>query len=402
MRLKIPKISHNEAILAFIKSLRFHEALRSKLLRKRPTTVAELLATAKNYADADDAEKLIQEDVRGADQPPRQDDSCGRFDIRNPSRGDNRDHREVWDRRRDNRDDFRGKRPRVSDHEGSIDARSSKLPVKEDDVDRDKRRESAEKLKSVKDLEKKKEKKKNLTRQALETRRVKSRQRGEPEEESPNEDDGADGDDDSDDSKGMVSRLDRILEDPPETGVDVPQMGVPKGRQVGLVRVNKGSHLRAALAPTPPSACAGLKRPLEQAQPSMAKRLKVGATSKDSGSSVPRLPTGVESASPRPLVGESTPPSPKQVEAPRPQEQEGAPKPPRSRIEGDPSTISDGSDGDRLSKDARSTDEKEGQQQPQQKREEEEEGRRQQGDQLEELLEQDRQQELWELQRQQR
>jgi len=58
------------------------------------------------------------------------------------------------------------------------------------------------------------------------------------------------------------------------------------------------------------------------------------------------------------LVGESTPPSPKQVEAPRPQEQEGAPKPPRSGIEGDPSTISDGSDGDRLSKDARSTDEK--------------------------------------------
>jgi len=45
-----------------------------------------------------------------------------------------------------------------------------KPPVKEDDVDRDKRRESAEKLKSAKDLEKKKEKKKNLTRQVLETR----------------------------------------------------------------------------------------------------------------------------------------------------------------------------------------------------------------------------------------
>jgi len=71
MRLKIPKISHDEAISAFIRGLRFHEALRSKLLRKRPTTVAELLATAKNYADADDAKKLIQEDVRGAEQPPR-------------------------------------------------------------------------------------------------------------------------------------------------------------------------------------------------------------------------------------------------------------------------------------------------------------------------------------------
>jgi len=46
--------------------------------------------------------------------------------------------------------------------------------VKEDDADRDKRRESAKKSKSAKDLENKKEKKKNLSRQALETRRVKS------------------------------------------------------------------------------------------------------------------------------------------------------------------------------------------------------------------------------------
>ena len=37
MRLKISKIPHDEAILAFIKGLRFHEALRSKLLCKRPT-----------------------------------------------------------------------------------------------------------------------------------------------------------------------------------------------------------------------------------------------------------------------------------------------------------------------------------------------------------------------------
>jgi len=117
MRLKIPKISHDKAISAFIKGLRFHEALRSKLLRKRPTTVTEVLATAKNYADADDAEKLIREDVRGANQPPRQDDNRGRFDNRNPRRGDNRDHREGWDRRRDNRDDFRGKRPHDNDHE---------------------------------------------------------------------------------------------------------------------------------------------------------------------------------------------------------------------------------------------------------------------------------------------
>ena len=48
----------------------------------------------------------------------------------------------------------------------------------EDEVDRDKRRESAEKQTSAVDLKKKKEKKKNLERQALETRRAKSRQRG--------------------------------------------------------------------------------------------------------------------------------------------------------------------------------------------------------------------------------
>jgi len=105
--------------------------------------------------------------------------------------------------------------------------------VKEDEVDRDKWRESAEKQKSAMDLKKKKVKKKNLECQALETRRAKSRQTGEPEEESPDEDDGSDGDDDSDDSEGMASRLDRILEGPPQTGVDIPQAGVPKGAPSG-------------------------------------------------------------------------------------------------------------------------------------------------------------------------
>ena len=96
-------------------------------------------------------------------------------------------------------------------------------------MDRDKRRESVEKPKSAKDLEKKKEKKKNLARQALETRRAKSKKREEPEEESPDENDGSDGDDDSDDSEGMASGLDRILEGPPQTGADIPWTGVPEG-----------------------------------------------------------------------------------------------------------------------------------------------------------------------------
>ena len=56
--------------------------------------------------------------------------------------------------------------------------------MKEDEVDRDKRRESAETQKSTLDLKKKNEKKKNLERQALETRRAKSRQRGSPRKSS--------------------------------------------------------------------------------------------------------------------------------------------------------------------------------------------------------------------------
>jgi len=69
MPLKIPNISHDKAISTFIKGLHYNEALRSKLLRKRPTMVAELLAMAKNYADGDDVEKLIREDIRGSQQP---------------------------------------------------------------------------------------------------------------------------------------------------------------------------------------------------------------------------------------------------------------------------------------------------------------------------------------------
>jgi len=112
--------------------------------------------------------------------------------------------------------------------QGPIDVRSSRPPVKEDGVDRYKRRQSAEKQKSAKDSEKKEKKKKNLDRQSLEAHRAKSRQRGEPEEESPSEDDGGDGDDDSDDSEGMASRLDRILEGPPRGDVDAPRTGAPK------------------------------------------------------------------------------------------------------------------------------------------------------------------------------
>ena len=147
-----------------------------------------------------------------------------------------------------------------------IDARSSRPPVREDEVDRDKRREFAEKQKSAIDLKKKKEKKKNLDYQALEMRRAKSRQRGELEEESLDEDDGGDGDDDSDDSEGMASRLDQILEGPPPTGVDVPRTGVPKG-------VPSGSRESQQREPSPAVPTPTLLQSLRQVGPSPAPNL---------------------------------------------------------------------------------------------------------------------------------
>ena len=63
MRIKVPSISDNEAIEAFITGLRFHDALWDKLLHKRPKSVTALLATAKKYVDADDAKKIIIEEA---------------------------------------------------------------------------------------------------------------------------------------------------------------------------------------------------------------------------------------------------------------------------------------------------------------------------------------------------
>jgi len=146
----------------------------------------------------------------------------------------------------------------LSFSQGSIDARSSRPPVTEDDVDRDRRCESMEKQKTAKDLEKKKEKKKNLERQAVEKRCAKSRQRWESEEESPDEDDGGDGDSDSDDSEGMAARLDKILEGPPQADTNVPQTGAPK-RASGGSRDGqwRQSLLSRSRADTPPVTAPG-------------------------------------------------------------------------------------------------------------------------------------------------
>jgi hypothetical protein len=57
MRIRIPRITDNEAIEVFITGLRYHNDLRYKLLRKWPITVVDLLTTANKYVDADDAKK---------------------------------------------------------------------------------------------------------------------------------------------------------------------------------------------------------------------------------------------------------------------------------------------------------------------------------------------------------
>ena len=151
--------------------------------------------------------------------------------------------------------------------QGPIDVRSSRPPVKEDGVDRDKRHQSVEKQKSAKDLEKKEKKKKNLDRPSLEVRRAKSRQRGEPEEESPSEDDGGD----SDDSKGMASRLDRILEGPPRGDVDAPRTGAPKEGP-------GGSHRYRADTPPAPAPSQAVPHPQPPPAPRAGGRVKPQVT----------------------------------------------------------------------------------------------------------------------------
>jgi len=130
--------------------------------------------------------------------------------------------------------------------------------VKEDEVDCDRRRQSAEKLKSAKDSARKGEKKKNLDRQALDARRAKSRQRGEPEKESSSEDD--DDDEGSDDSEGMASRLERILEGPPRGDFDVPQTEAPMEGPNGSHRPRADTPpvpMTGPVAPRPPPAPRG-------------------------------------------------------------------------------------------------------------------------------------------------
>jgi len=178
--------------------------------------------------------------------------------------------------------------------QGRTNVRSSRPPVKEDEVDRDARRQSAEKQNSVKDSVKKGEKKKNLNHQALEARRAKSKQRGEPEEESSSEADGGYGDDDNDDSEGMVSRLDRILEGPPRGDVDVPRMGAPKEGP-------GGSHCPRAdtpPVPTPSRAVPHPQPPPASKAGSRAKLQAMGPLTRGRAATYDKGETGRRSTSP--------------------------------------------------------------------------------------------------------
>jgi hypothetical protein len=125
MRIRIPRITDNEAIEAFITGLRYHNDLRDKLLCKWPITVVDLLTTAKKYADADDAKKLLNEGTGKAPYSPqcddyhdnhRCDDFRGRSDIRD-HRNNNRDRRDSRNQHGDCRDNFKGKHARDDDGE---------------------------------------------------------------------------------------------------------------------------------------------------------------------------------------------------------------------------------------------------------------------------------------------
>jgi hypothetical protein len=125
MSIRIPRITDNEAIEAFITGLHYHNDLRDKLLHKRPITVVDLLTTAKKYADADDAKKLLNEGTSKAPYSPRRDnyrdnhhrdDFRGHSDIRDCC-NDNHDRRDNINQHGDRRDNFKGKRGRDDDGE---------------------------------------------------------------------------------------------------------------------------------------------------------------------------------------------------------------------------------------------------------------------------------------------
>ena len=79
----IPNIGDSEAIFTFTRGLHHHQELRSKLCRKRPQTIGELLKVANSYADYDEVDRQFKDDV-----------ACASRSHCHPHRDD--DHREEW------------------------------------------------------------------------------------------------------------------------------------------------------------------------------------------------------------------------------------------------------------------------------------------------------------------
>ena len=80
MRNTIPNIGDSEAIFAFTRGLHHHQELHSKLYRKRPQTIGELLKVANSYTDSEEADRQFKDDVAHASRldrhPHRDDDRC--------------------------------------------------------------------------------------------------------------------------------------------------------------------------------------------------------------------------------------------------------------------------------------------------------------------------------------
>ena len=72
-----PNIEDSEAISAFTRGLHHHQELCSKLYRKRPQTIGELLKVANSYADSKEIDRQFKDNVAHAsrsDHHPRHDD----------------------------------------------------------------------------------------------------------------------------------------------------------------------------------------------------------------------------------------------------------------------------------------------------------------------------------------
>jgi hypothetical protein len=79
MRNFIPNISEAEVISAFVQGLYHHQELCSKFNQKPSRTIGEMLQTANQYDDAEEADQRHKEDVAQVpcpNRPARRNDDC--------------------------------------------------------------------------------------------------------------------------------------------------------------------------------------------------------------------------------------------------------------------------------------------------------------------------------------